>query len=147
MDITQFFTPDNANLLKDLIMSGFIIMLFTQATKGFVDSFFNWLPFVKKAPSTSLYVFILSIVQAICVMFMFYGYGVTAETIYFTIANACLLYVGCTQGFNFVFKNITIKKPTDTVVLGDAKQDSGFVVKSESGSDLFTVGNTSKENK
>ena len=105
-NITQFLTPDSVNLFKDLIMSGAIVMMITQGTKGFVDSIFNRIKFIK-TPSTSGYVGFLSLVQAIFFMFVFNSFDVNLTNIYLTIINSCLLYFGCTKSFEFVFQKVS----------------------------------------
>lgn len=111
-NITQFFTPDNISLFKDLIVSGAIVMMVTQGTKGIVDSVFNKIKFIK-TPSTSGYVGFLSLVQVIFFMFIFNTFDINATNIYLTIINSCLLYFGCTKSFEFVFQKISFSEKVD----------------------------------
>lgn len=119
--ITQFFTPDSINTFKDLVMSGAVVMMVTQGTKGIIDSIFNKIKFIK-TPSTSGYVGFLSFVQAIFFMFVFNNYTMNLSNIYLTIVNACLLYFGCTKSFQFIFQKISFngkvedKKVTNTEI-------------------------------
>jgi hypothetical protein len=103
--ITNFFTPNSINQFQDLIMSGAIVMMVTQGTKGIVDSIFNKIKFIK-TPSTSGYVGFLSFVQAIFFMFVFNNYEKNLSNMYLVVVNACLLYFGCTKSFDFVFQKI-----------------------------------------
>nr|DAH73527.1 MAG TPA: hypothetical protein [Caudoviricetes sp.] len=110
--ITEFFTPDNIGLFKDLIMSAGIVMLITQGSKDVLDSIFKGTKLEGKI-STSYYVMFLSFIQSIFFMFVFNDYPVNATDIYLTVINAFLLYFGCTKSFDFVFKRITFKKDSD----------------------------------
>lgn len=112
-NITQFFTPDNVGLFKDLIMSGAIVMLVTQGTKGFIDNLFVKVKILGN-PSTSSYVGFLSLVQSAFFMFVFNTYSINLTNIYLTVINACLLYFGCTKGFDFVFKKISFNSNEET---------------------------------
>lgn len=107
--ITQFFMPDSLGMFGDLLVSGLVVMLIVQATKKHVDKLIVKLPFVKKKPSTSSYTLMLCAIQVIFVMFSFNGLDVVPSNIYLTVVNTALLYVGCTKGFDFIFKNITYK--------------------------------------
>lgn len=123
-NITQFFTPDNLGLFKDLIISGAIVMMVTQGTKGIVDSIFNKIKFIK-TPSTSGYVGFLSFVQAIFFMFVFNNYSMNLSNIYLVVVNACLLYFGCTKSFEFVFQKISFdKKVTDTEITNNVSSEN-----------------------
>ncbi|OSA89095.1 UNVERIFIED_ORG: hypothetical protein B2H93_16700 [Clostridium botulinum] len=104
--ITQFFTPDNVNMFKDLVMSAGIVMLVAQGTKDIIDSIFMNTKLEGKI-STSYYVMGLSFIQAIFFMFIFNNYEVNATNIYLTVINSFLLYFGCTKSFDFVFKKIS----------------------------------------
>ena len=109
--ITQFFTPDNVNLFKDLIISGMVVMLIAQTTKRPLDSLIKAIPFIKSNKcKTKYYTLFLSFIQAIYFMFVFNDYSFNATSLYITVINTCLLYVGTTKGFDFVFKNITVHK-------------------------------------
>lgn len=107
--ITQFFTPDNVNMFKDLVMSAGIVMLVAQGTKDIVDSIFANTKLENKI-STSYYVMGLSFIQAIIFMFIINNYEINAINIYLTVINSFLLYFGCTKSFDFVFKNISFGK-------------------------------------
>lgn len=117
--ITEFFTPENVGVFKDLIMSAGIVMLVTQGSKDIIDSIFKGTKLEDKI-STSYYVMFLSFMQSIFFMFVFNSYAITATNIYLTVVNAFLLYFGCTKSFDFVFKRISFKNDSDRE---DLKED------------------------
>lgn len=117
--ITEFFTPENVGVFKDLIMSAGIVMLVTQGSKDIIDSIFKGTKLEDKI-STSYYVMFLSFMQSIFFMFVFNSYAITATNIYLTVVNAFLLYFGCTKSFDFVFKRISFKNDSDKE---DLKED------------------------
>lgn len=109
-EITQFFMPDSLGMFGDLLVSGLVVMLVVQSTKEFIDKFMVKLPFIKKKPTTKAYTLLLCFIQVAFVMFSFNALPILASNIYLMVVNTCLLYVGCTKGFDFIFKPITAQR-------------------------------------
>lgn len=109
-EITQFFMPDSLGMFGDLLVSGLVVMLVVQSTKKLVDKLVVKLPFVQKKPSTSGYTFFLCAIQVAFVMFSFNNLALIPSNFYLAVVNTCLLYVGCTKSFDYIFQPITARK-------------------------------------
>lgn len=111
MEITEFLTYDNIGLMTQIIISGLVVMATTQAFKSVVDRLIKFISRgkIKKIKTKDL-TLIISILQVICVMYGVNHYPLDFTSIWLVVVNSVLLYLGCTSGFDTIFKNITIKK-------------------------------------
>lgn len=111
MEITEFLSYDNIGLMTQIIVSGLIVMAMTQAFKNTVDRLFKFISMgkIKKIKTRDLTLFICFI-QVIFVMYGVNKYPIDFISVWLTVVNSVLLFLGCTKGFDAIFKNITIKK-------------------------------------
>ena len=112
-NITEFITPDNMSMAKQLLVSGFFVMILVQTFKPFLDTITKKL-FKKKTKTKNLTLFI-SIIDVIIVMFFVNSYQVNVVSVFLVLINSSLLYLGCTTGFDKLFRNLTIQKETKTI--------------------------------
>lgn len=110
-NITEFLTPESVDGLKQLIISGLFVMATVQVVKTYIDSIVKFITKgkIKKIKSKSV-TLAISLLQVIFVMFAVYGYKFNVITIWLTVMNTVILYLGTTKGFDAIFKDIKIKQ-------------------------------------
>lgn len=111
MEITEFLSYDNIGLMSQIIISGLVVMATTQAFKSIVDRIIKFISRgkVKKIKTKDL-TLLISIIQVTFVMYGVNHYPLDFISIWLVVVNSVLLFLGCTKGFDAVFKKITIKK-------------------------------------
>lgn len=110
-NITEFLTYDNVGMMTQMIFSGLIVMSITQVIKSHIDRIAKFITKgkVKKIKSSDI-TLIVSIVQVIFVMFVVNGYVLDVKSLWLVVVNSVILYLGCSKGFDKVFKEVKITK-------------------------------------
>lgn len=110
-NITEFLTYDNIGIMTQLIISGLFVMAATQALKSKVDRFIRFLTKNKvRKISTSDFTLLLSFIQVLFVTFSINNNPLDLKSIWLVFLNTVILYLGCTKGFDAIFKQISVKK-------------------------------------